>query len=168
MELDLILRIIFGIIKNFQINVDGVEPVWPENFAVLPIDSISVRASTIDVLAALNTYRFELDTTPNFNSEFARMHTKTIEGGLLTVHPSEWVLKSSGNAAALQLQDSTVYFWRVALEDNELVWKQRSFQYIANKRGWGQDVYGQFISNFKVKDFKFDSNYFLFIIFNSL
>ena len=135
------------VIKNFQINVDGVEPVWPENFAVLPIDSISVRASTIDALAALNTYRFELDTTPNFNSEFARMHTKTIEGGLLTVHPSEWVLKSSGNAAALQLQDSTVYFWRVALEDNELVWKQRSFQYIANKRGWGQDVYGQFISN---------------------
>jgi hypothetical protein len=135
------------VVKNFLINVDGIEPVWPENFAVVPIDSISVRASTIDALANFNTYRFELDTTPSFNSQFARTHVKSIEGGLLTVNPSEWIFKSNGGNAELTLEDSAVYFWRVALEDTELIWKQRSFQYIKNKRGWGQDVYGQFVSN---------------------
>ena len=135
------------VVKNFLINVDGVEPVWPENFAVVPIDSISLKASTIDALADFNTYFFELDTTPNFNSQFARTSSKSIEGGLLTVNPSEWKYKATGVPANLQLEDSVVYFWRVALDDTELMWKQRSFQYIINKRGWGQDVFGQFVSN---------------------
>ena len=42
-------------VKNFLINVDGVEPVWPENFAVVPIDSISIKASTINPLATLQS-----------------------------------------------------------------------------------------------------------------
>lgn len=135
------------VVKNFLINVDGVEPVWPENFAVVPIDSISIKASTIDALAEFNTYRFELDTTSSFNSQFARAFNISTEGGLLTVNPADWIYKSNGSAAPLQLEDSLVYFWRVALEDTELIWKQRSFQYITNKRGWGQDAYGQFMSN---------------------
>lgn len=135
------------VIKNFLINVDGVEPVWPENFAVLPIDSVSVKASTIDALAPFNTYRFELDTTPDFNSSFAKIISKSASGGVLTVDPSEWLLKSSGFSSPLILEDSVVYFWRTALDDSDLIWKQRSFQFIPNKRGWGQDVYGQFVSN---------------------
>tara|TARA_B110000046_G_scaffold48754_1_gene54124 strand:+ start:7423 stop:12588 length:5166 start_codon:yes stop_codon:yes gene_type:complete len=135
------------VVKNFLINVDGLEPVWPENFAVLPIDSVTVKASTIDALAPFNTYRFELDTTPEFNSPFAKVISKSASGGVLEVHPSEWSLKSSGISSTLVLEDSIVYFWRTALDDTDLIWKQRSFQFIPNKRGWGQDVYGQFISN---------------------
>ena len=135
------------VIKNFLINVDGVEPVWPEDFAVVPIDSITIKASTIDALAGLNTYRFEIDTVPEFNSGFTKIATLSASGGVLSVHPSEWLLKSSGASSNLLLEDSVVYFWRVALEASDLIWKQRSFQYIINKRGWGQDVYGQFVSN---------------------
>ena len=54
---------------------------------------------------------------------------------------------STLNEEPLLLEDSMVYFWRVVLVDNEMNWKTRSFQYIKNKRGWGQDVFGQFQSN---------------------
>ena len=134
-------------VKNFLINVDGVEPVWPENFAVVPLDSIRIKASTINPLATLQNYKFEIDTSRNFTSPFAKFITQSSTGGVLSVDPSSWTNISSLTNDPLVLEDSVVYFWRVALIDNEMTWKERSFQYIQNKRGWGQDVFGQFESN---------------------
>ena len=134
-------------VKNFLINVDGVEPVWPENFAVVPVDSISIKASTINPLATLHSYRFEIDTNRMFSSPYAKFVLKNSPGGVLNVDPSEWINMSTLTPDPLLLEDSTVYFWRVALIDNEQIWKERTFQYITNKRGWGQDVFGQFESN---------------------
>ena len=134
-------------VKNFLINVDGVEPVWPENFAVIPIDSISIKASTINPLANIQSYRFEIDTTSSFSSPYAKYYIENTQGGVLSVSPSQWININSSISDPLLLEDSVVYFWRVALIDDDILWKDRSFQYIINKRGWGQDVLGQFESN---------------------
>ena len=135
------------VLKNFLISVDGIEPVWPEPFAVVPEDSISLKASTIDALAPVNSYLFEIDTSTSFTSSFARRISKSGLGGVFQVDPSQWKLKTNGSLAPLVLEDSVVYFWRVALIETDTIWKRRSFQYITGKRGWGQDAIGQFLKN---------------------
>jgi hypothetical protein len=135
------------ITKNFFIDVDGIEPILPTDFAVVPKDSITLFASTINPLAPFATYRFEIDTNVTFNSPFARYSEKSGLGGLKQVNPSEWKLKSNNQLSELTLTDSSVYFWRVALVEPTYKWKRRSFQFIKNKSGWGQADYDQFVSN---------------------
>jgi hypothetical protein len=135
------------ITKNFFIDVDGIEPILPTDFAVVPKDSITLFASTINPLAPFATYRFEIDTNVTFNSPFARYSEKSGLGGLKQVSPSEWKLKSNNQLSELTLTDSSVYFWRVALVEPTYKWKRRSFQFIKNKSGWGQADYDQFVSN---------------------
>jgi hypothetical protein len=135
------------ITKNFFIDVDGIEPILPTDFAVVPKDSVTLFASTINPLAPFATYRFEIDTNVTFNSPFARYSEKSGLGGLKQVSPSEWKLKSNNQLSELTLTDSSVYFWRVALVEPTYKWKRRSFQFIKNKSGWGQADYDQFVSN---------------------
>ena len=135
------------LIKNFFINVDGIEPILPIDFGVVPSDSTVLYASTIDPVAQFNTYRFEIDTVPEFNSSFRRYCEKSGLGGLKFVNPSEWKLVSSNQISGLVLNDSSVYYWRVALVEQTIQWKKRSFQYIKNKSGWGQADYDQFTYN---------------------
>ncbi len=135
------------LIKNFNINVDGIEPILPTDFAVVPNDSITLYASTINPLAELGTYRFEIDTVASFTSNFKRYCEKTELGGLKQVNPSEWKSASTNQLAPLILTDSTVYFWRVALIESTIKWKNRSFQHLTNKSGWGQADYDQFKYN---------------------
>jgi hypothetical protein len=135
------------IIKSFFINIDGVEPILPENFAVVPFDSVSLYASTINPLASFNSYRFEIDTTTTFSSPLARFALVSGNGGIKSVSPSQWKLISNNSSTTLILEDSVVYYWRVALMENNPIWKNRSFQYITGKRGWGQADYHQFTSN---------------------
>ena len=135
------------LIKNFNINVDGIEPILPSDFAVVPSDSVRLYASTINPLAQLATYRFEIDTIASFDSNFKRYCEKTELGGLKQVNPSEWKSASTNQLSPLILTDSTVYFWRVALIEPTIKWKNRSFQYIINKSGWGQADYDQFKFN---------------------
>ena len=134
-------------VKNFLISVDGVEPIWPEDFAVVPTDTIILRASTINPLADIQSYKFEIDSTRDFSSPFKKFVLQNSLGGVLSAEPSDWVNSSTLVQESLILEDSVVYFWRVVLVDNDMNWKTRSFQYIKNKRGWGQDAFGQFTSN---------------------
>ncbi len=135
------------IIKTLFINIDGIIPVVPFDFAVVPDDSVTVRASTIDPVAPFNTYRFELDTTDLFNSPMHRYALVSGLGGVKEVNPSEWLSVSTGVSAPLVCTDSTVYFWRVAIDSTVLDWRERSFQYIIDKTGWGQDHFFQFKKN---------------------
>ena len=135
------------IIKTFFIDVDGILPVRPYDFAVVPRDSVIIKASTVNALAAYNTYRFEIDTTDLFNSPERRFALVSGLGGVKTVLPSEWKRVSNGASYPLVCQDSTVYFWRVAIDDNSPDWREHSFQYITDKEGWGQDHFFQFKKN---------------------
>lgn len=133
--------------KNLNVRVDGIEPILPYEFAVVPRDTLSVFASTIDPLADVNSYRFEMDTTHLFNSTFHRFALVTGVGGVKKVRWNEW--KSVGNnaLAPVVFSDSVVYYWRVAINEANPQWKKRSFQYIPGKEGWGQDDFFQFVDN---------------------
>ncbi|MCH2224282.1 MAG: C25 family cysteine peptidase [Crocinitomicaceae bacterium] len=128
------------------INVDGIAPVVPYDFAVVPDDSVTVKASTINPIADYNTYLFELDTTDTFDSPEFRHTTISGYGGVKEVNPSEW-LNSSNMPFPLVCEDSGVYFWRVAVDDPAPVWTEFSFQRINGKKGWGQDHFFQFKKN---------------------
>ncbi len=135
------------LVKTLFIDVDGIIPIIPHEFAVVPQDSVSLFASTINPIAEFNTYRFELDTTDLFNSPFKRFTTVSGLGGIKEVHPSQWKLSSTGTLAPLVCTDSMVYFWRVAIDEPDPNWKESSFQYIIDKSGWGQDHFFQFKNN---------------------
>lgn len=133
--------------KPLIINIDGIVPVLPYDFAVVPRDSVTVKASTINPVADYNTYRFEIDTTDLFNSPQKRYALVSGLGGVKTVNPSEWKSAASNQTFPLVCTDSTVYFWRVAVDSTTPVWRESSFQYIRGKTGWGQDHFFQFKKN---------------------
>ncbi|PWH86015.1 putative type IX secretion system sortase PorU2 [Brumimicrobium oceani] len=129
---------------DYFINIDGIMPVLPYNYAVVPNDSVVLKASTINPIAAFNAYRFEIDTTDLFNSPFRRYAIKSGLGGVKEVFPNEWKKSSNNALSPLVLEDSVVYFWRAAIDSSVLNWTEHSFQYIPNKSGWGQDHFFQF------------------------
>ncbi len=128
------------LVKQFMINLNGILPVAPYEFAVIPWDTVTLVASTIVPTAEFNTYFFEIDTTDLFNSSFKRNAIVSGLGGVKQVRPNEW-------NQPLQFTDSTVYFWRVAVDSDTLHWAESSFQYIQGKAGWGQDHFYQFKKN---------------------
>ena len=137
------------IIKILFIDVDGIIPVVPYEFAVVPNDSVTVKASTINPIAEFNSYRFEIDTIDfeGSPSPFHRFAIVSGYGGVKEVNPSQWFLSSSGNPSPLICTDSTVYFWRASVVDPIPVWRESSFQYITGRQGWGQDHFYQFKKN---------------------
>lgn len=136
------------LIKTLFLDIDGIIPVQPYDFAVVPNDSVSVIASTNNPIADFNTYRFEIDTIDfvGASSPAHRFAIKSGLGGIKTVNPSEWFSTSSNTSSTLICEDSMVYFWRVVI-DGDTNWKESSFQYIPNKTGWGQDHFYQFKNN---------------------
>jgi hypothetical protein len=136
------------ITKTLFIAVDGILPVIPYDFAVVPIDSVTVKASTINPIADYNTYRFEIDTTDKYNSPEHRYALVSGLGGVKEVHPGEWMsFASPGMQDSLVCGDSVVYFWRVAIDEPVPDWREYSFQHIVGKEGWGQDHFFQFKKN---------------------
>jgi len=73
------------ITKSLFINIDGILPVLPWEFAVVPEDTVNVKASTVNPIADYNTYRFEIDTTDLFNSPEHRYALISELGGVKTV-----------------------------------------------------------------------------------
>lgn len=133
--------------KTLFIDIDGILPVLPSNFAVIPNDTIVLKASTINPVASYNSYRFEIDTTDSFSSPEHRYAIVNGLGGVKEVYSRDWKLQSNNQFEQLILEDSVVYFWRVAIDSSILNWRQRSFQYIIGKEGWGQDHFSQFKKN---------------------
>lgn len=128
------------VIKQFFINLNGVMPVAPYEFAVIPWDTVTLVASTINPLADFNNYRFEIDTTDLFNSTFKRNATVSGLGGVKKVSMQQW-------DRPFTFTDSTVYFWRVGIDSDTMQWAESSFQYINGKAGWGQAHFFQYKKN---------------------
>lgn len=114
----------------------SVIPVYPYNFAVIPTDTVTLKASTVNPMEPYRSWRFEIDTTDLFNSPFKISAQQFDSGGVITWHPN------------LTFTDSTVYFWRVSPDSlaagDFLLWQMSSFQYIPGQTGWGQDHIFQF------------------------
>ena len=112
-------------------------PVYPYEFAVVPDQGVTLKASTGDPFAPSRTYRFEVDTTDLFNSPIKQNTTITQSGGVV-----EWSPK-----LLINMPDSTVYFWRASVDSatyGEYQWRESSFQYIVDKYGWGQAHFFQY------------------------
>lgn len=133
-------------------------PVYPPRYAIIPnANSVVLKASSGDPFLGVKNYIFQIDTTDNFNSPSLTIHQTSGAGGVIT-----WTLPPT-----FVLTDSTVYYWRVALDETQPVWRESSFQYIFGKRGWGQSHYFQFKDdayeyvnfNRADRDFVFVNNY---------
>ena len=120
------------------INSYDAVPIYPYEFAVIPDTFVTLIASSGNPFPSLNKYIFEIDTTIYFNSPF-KVQSPIIEqaGGII-----QWQLPFD----MLQLPDSTVYYWRVKTISSSY-WRNSSFQFIKNRRGWGQAHFFQFENN---------------------
>lgn len=132
--------------KNLIIELEDILPIYPYNYAIIPDDSVTIKASTINPLASINTYIFEIDTIDfeGAPSPFKRQQVISSIGGVVEAYPADWTLSSNNSSAPLQLTDSTVYFWRVSIDSSVKNWHEHSFQYINGLSGWGQAHYYQF------------------------
>ncbi len=115
-----------------------IVPVFPAEYAIVPGDSITLKASTTDLFAEATDYLFEIDTTDRFNFTSGVYQSVTInsKGGIVS-----WNLP-------FKLDPNQVYYWRVANKliqsDTTYKWNESSFIYIPGKTGWSQAHYSQF------------------------
>lgn len=134
--------------KQVFFDVDGIYPIWPYEYAVVPGDTITLKGSTVNPFADMAMYRFEIDTTDLFDSPELRYNMQSSLGGVLEVEFDEWINATTGLNDPLLLDDSVSYFWRVAVVDTgDFFWIESSFEHINNKEGWGQDHFFQFKNN---------------------
>ncbi|MDG2227172.1 MAG: hypothetical protein P8L20_05515, partial [Flavobacteriales bacterium] len=64
-------------------------------YAIIPSDTITCKASTIDPFAPTNQYVFEIDTTDLFNSQFKKHQFITSAGGVVEARPNDWINSNS-------------------------------------------------------------------------
>jgi hypothetical protein len=132
-----------------------VVPVYPYKYAVIAkTNTLVLKASTTDPFAPLTSYRFELDTSDNFNNPLQVASIKS-KGGVI-----EWTVQ-------LPYGDSTVYYWRVSRDSLNVLakfaWKESSFQVVGDKHGWGQSHFYQFRNDaYQFVKFKRDQRKFVF------
>lgn len=129
------------------ISSNGIIPVWPYEYAIVPDSVMDLKASTYNPLLGTRTYRFEIDTTDQFNSPVRRHQLVTAPGGVIIARATNWLNSMSGIASPLEFADSTVYFWRVTPDSSVYSWHESSFQYISGLNGWGQAHFYQFEAN---------------------
>src|SRR5690606_5736835 len=116
----------------------NVEPVFPTNFAIIPDQNVSLKASVFSPQITEEDFIvFELDSTPDFNSPL-KMRDKI---GFLPGNLPSWT-------PGIGLEEGKVYFWRVSQdslnEERPYNWKVSSFTYVAEQTGWSQSHWAQF------------------------
>jgi len=131
-EFDEITKANNTVTVSLNIKASYINPIYPSKYAIVPNANLTLKASTGDPFSGLKNYIFQIDTTDAFNSPFLKVYQTSHTGGLVT-----WQLPFA-------LTDSTVYYWRVGLDNPQHNWRESSFQYIPNKSGWGQSHYFQF------------------------
>ena len=119
---------------DYLIRGGGISPVYPYEYAIIPNNKISLKASTNDLFAPAKDYIFQLDTNNSFINPLEQKVINS-KGGLV-----EWMPNTV-------FKDSIAYYWRVSPDSVDAFgysWQQSSFQYIGGKTGWGQSHYFQF------------------------
>lgn len=117
---------------------DAILPIYPYEFAIVPDQNITLKASTGNAFAIPQTYRVQMDTTAYFNSPLMLENTVTQGGGVVEWTPTTTYL------------DSTVYYWRVSPDSinaqTGFQWAQSSFIYIGGSfPGWNQSHFFQYL-----------------------
>ncbi len=109
-------------------------PLAPVRYALVPTRSVILRVQGTQLTS--QTFEFEIDTTPFFNSPW-----KKTSPPITAQYIAEW-------QTTLAPPDSTAYYWRVRLlfaDGSTSEWSTASFTYAAGSRpGWGQVAFHQF------------------------
>lgn len=130
--------------RNLIIFSDGIVPVLPHEFAIVPEkENTSLIVSTYNPDEPEASYLIEIDTTDTYDSDKKLYQEIKTSGGSFKLDNTNWISPLTSSKEALILEDSVVYFWRAAKKDI-YNWKESSFQYIKNKTGWGQSHFFQF------------------------
>ncbi len=136
--------------KVFNIFNDDLVPVYPYDFSIVNNQSVYLKASTLNAFTESRQYVFQIDTTEHFNSTLLKTNKMTSVGGLVKWQPN------------IILKDSTVYYWRTAMDtlygNTAHRWSTSSFIFLNNTPlGWNQSHYFQYKKN-GFQDFYIDSN----------
>lgn len=124
------------------INSNDINPVYPQQYAIVPSPTLALKATTANLFAANKNYRFEIDTTDHFASP---IQTGIVNAAGIVSYTIPFTLDSN-----------LVYYWRVANDSittadtsvsNKYQWKTSSFIYKAGITGWSQAHYQQFREN---------------------
>jgi hypothetical protein len=121
---------------GLSIQSNDIIPIYPYQFAIVPKQNLTVKASTANPFAPLQSYRLQVDTTALFLHPLAQTTIKQVGG---VIH---WTLP-------VAFRDSTVYYWRVSRDSindtTSFKWHSSSFVYIKNEYpGWNQSHYYQY------------------------
>lgn len=114
---------------------NSILPVYPYNFAIVPVAPLMLKASTINALnQKFVSYKFQFDTTDTYSSPFMQSTSILSQGGVIDWTPPKFITG----------KDSVVYFWRVSAPLPDTSWREFSFQVVKGKRGWSQANFFQF------------------------
>ncbi len=119
------------------INSDDIIPIYPYKYAIVPTNTVTLKASTSNPFAPAKNYIFEIDTSDAFSSaspKFIQFKVSQAAGGVITWQPN------------IVLEDSMVYYWRVSPDAGSGIykWSESSYIYIPGKTGWSQAHFFQF------------------------
>lgn len=118
-----------SITKEIFIFEDEARTVYPYNLSIVNKQNVKFYASTANPFSDSKTYRFELDTTEQFNSPVKWSATQVSKGGAIEFNPS------------VSFRQNTVYYWRVGAETSgtSMKWSSSSFLYnTAHDHGFNQ------------------------------
>jgi hypothetical protein len=143
----------------FTIYNDDVVPIYPYNFSIVNSQPVELKGSTLNPFADARKYLIELDTTEKFNSPSLRTTSIVSKGGVVKWKPT------------INLVDSTVYYWRTAMDtlygNSTHRWTTYSFIYLSQSSlGWNQshlyqwqkDNYSDMYIDSVQRNFKFVGN----------
>jgi hypothetical protein len=124
--------------RYYEINNDDLVPVYPYEFSIVNAQGVTLKASTLNPFAETKSYIFQIDTTEKFNSAILISTQMQSKGGVIKWQP------------VISLRDSTVYYWRTAMDTLPQFrkWTTSSFIYLnQSSAGWNQSHYYQFKKN---------------------
>lgn len=126
---------------SFFVIDNDISPVYPPDWGIVDEDKLVLRATPTDIFAKLpQTYIFQLDTSARFDSPLRHQFSIQKQNGIVEWKPENF-----------PWQDSTVYYWRVRMENGPVAdnWNQRSFLFLKNRTspGWHQSHYYQWLQN---------------------
>jgi len=122
-------------IIDFFISSKDVLPVSPQNYAIIPHNTVSLKVCAVDPLNVPDKIIIQIDSTTNYNS--AVFETDTLETNGAAI--STWIPSNT-------FVDGATYFWRVT-GGSETKWNEFSFTYEEGKTGWAQIKARQFSNN---------------------
>lgn len=116
------------------IGSDDIFPIHPYEFAIVPNQGVTLKASTGNPFEVGKNYAFQIDTSELFTNPIAQQ-TVFSAGGVVEWTPS------------ISMTDSTVYYWRVSsdsINSGTFKWKYSSFIFLDGEYpGWNQSHYYQ-------------------------